>query len=66
MSLTILYRHPHRPHESAMTMIAEQAKAAAMVDQLEDRGFVVDKITARSRPSTTGARSAASASLVGS
>jgi hypothetical protein len=48
MSLAILYRHPGRPHEASITMIAKQARAAAMVDQLEKRGFVVDKITARS------------------
>ena len=48
MTLTILYRHPDRPGEGGMTMIAEQARAAAMVDELEKRGFVVDKITARS------------------
>ena len=30
-----------------MTMIAEQAKAAEAIDQLEKRGFVVEKITAR-------------------
>jgi len=55
MSLTILYRDPQRPFERGMTMIAGQAKAAAMVDQLEKRGFVVDKITfapsARTAPS---------------
>jgi hypothetical protein len=45
MSLTILYRDPHRPHEARMTMIADQDKAARMVDELEERGFVVDKIT---------------------
>jgi hypothetical protein len=33
-----------------MTMIADQAKAAAMVDQLEKRGFVVDKNTADQFP----------------
>jgi hypothetical protein len=31
-----------------MTMISAQEKVAAMVDQLEKRGFVIDKITARS------------------
>jgi|HubBroStandDraft_6_1064221.scaffolds.fasta_scaffold244290_3 hypothetical protein len=48
MSLTILYRHPDRPEEACMTMIAGQTDAAAVVDQLEKRGFVVEKITARS------------------
>jgi DNA-binding MarR family transcriptional regulator len=47
MTLTILYRHHDRPDELAMTMISTQAEVAAMVDQLEKRGFVVDKITAR-------------------
>jgi len=46
MALTILYRHPDRPCEAGMTMISAQARVAEMVDQLEKRGFVVDKITA--------------------
>ena len=41
MSLTILYRHPQRPDEAGMTLVADQAKAAAMQDQLERRGFRV-------------------------
>jgi hypothetical protein len=45
MSLTILYSDPHRPREIGMTMIVEQAKAAAMMDHLEQRGFLIDKIT---------------------
>ena len=64
LSLTIVYRHPDRPHVGGITMIAEQAKAAAMVDQLEDRGCVVDKITARSAPTMIGRRSAGPVSLV--
>jgi len=48
MTLTILYRHRDRPHESGMTMISGQEKVAAAVGRLEKRGFVVDKITARS------------------
>jgi hypothetical protein len=48
MTLTILYRNPDRPDAAGMTMIAAQAKAAAMVDRLERRGYVVEKITARS------------------
>jgi hypothetical protein len=47
MTLTILYRHRDRPDEAGMTMISAQERVAAMVDQLEKRGFVVDKITAR-------------------
>jgi predicted N-formylglutamate amidohydrolase len=45
VSLTIHYRNPERPDEAGIIMIADQAKAAAMIDQLEDRGFVVDKVT---------------------
>ena len=48
MTLSILYRHRDRPDEAGMTMIAAQENVAAMVDQLERRGFVVEKITARS------------------
>jgi hypothetical protein len=48
MALTILYRHPDRPYEAGMIMISAQAKVAEMVDHLEKRGFVVEKITARS------------------
>ena len=44
MSLTILYRHPRRPDEAGMTVVADQAKAAAVKDQLEDRGYLVVKI----------------------
>jgi hypothetical protein len=64
-SLAVLYRHPGRPHEAGITMIAKQARASAMVDQLETRGFVVDKIAARpprdrigsERPSASAAHS---------
>ena len=45
MSMMILYRDPRRPDEGGLTMITGQAKAATMVDQLEQLGFVVDKIT---------------------
>jgi hypothetical protein len=48
MSLTILYRHRDRPEEAGMTMISTQERAAEVVDQLERRGFVVEKITTRS------------------
>jgi len=44
VSLTILYRHPRRPDEAGMTVVADQAKAAAMRTQLERRGFQVIKI----------------------
>ena len=48
MTLTIQYRHRDQPEEAGMTMISAQGKVAAAVDKLEKRGFVVDKITARS------------------
>jgi hypothetical protein len=32
--LTILYRHPRRPDEAGMTVVADKAKAIAMKDQL--------------------------------
>ena len=48
MTLTILYRHRDRPEEAGMTMISAQEQVATTVDKLEKRGFVVDKITARS------------------
>lgn len=44
MSLTILYRHPRRPDEAGMTVVADQAKAIAMTDQLERRGYLVIQI----------------------
>jgi hypothetical protein len=45
MSLTILYHNPARPDDDGMTMISGQAEAAAVLDQLATRGFVIDKIT---------------------
>jgi len=44
VSLTILYRHPRRPDEAGMTVVADQAKAIAMKGQLEHRGYLVIKI----------------------
>jgi hypothetical protein len=44
VSLTILYRHPRRPDEAGMTVVPDQAKAAAAKDQLETRGYLVIKI----------------------
>jgi hypothetical protein len=47
VSLMILYRHPRRPDEAGMTVVADQATAAAMKDQLELRGFrVIEIVTA--------------------
>jgi hypothetical protein len=40
--------HRDRPDEADMIMISTQENVAAMVDQLEKRGYVVDKIAARS------------------
>jgi hypothetical protein len=45
MSVTIRYRDPKRPDGAGMTMISDRAKAEAMVDQLEKRGFLIEKIT---------------------
>jgi len=44
VSLTILYRHPRRPDEAGMSVVADQAKATAMKDQLEHRGYLIVKI----------------------
>jgi hypothetical protein len=44
VSLTILYRHPRRPDEAGMTVVADQAKAIAMKNQLEHRGYLVINI----------------------
>jgi hypothetical protein len=44
VSLTIRYRHPLRPDEAGMTVVADQAKASEMKDQLECRGFLVIEI----------------------
>jgi hypothetical protein len=46
VSLTILYRHPRRPDEAGVTVVADQAKATAMKGQLEQRGYLVIKILA--------------------
>jgi hypothetical protein len=45
MSLTIFYHNPKRPDDAGMIMIAGQAESGRVVDQLEKRGFIVDKIT---------------------
>jgi hypothetical protein len=50
MSLTILYSDPHHPREPGVTMIVAQARAAAMMDHLEHRGFLINKITVRCLP----------------
>jgi DNA-binding MarR family transcriptional regulator len=66
MTLTILYRHHDRSDEVAMTMISTQEEVAAMVKQLEKRGFVVDKITARFRCGRAGFPLGITRSLIGS
>jgi len=43
--MMILYHDPRRPDEGGMTMIAGQVEGEATIDRLEQRGFVVDKIT---------------------
>ena len=45
MSLTILYHNPARPDEACMTMVLGQETAGPTIDQLEDQGFLIDKIT---------------------
>jgi len=45
VSLVIHYRHPQRPEEGCMAMIADQAQAEAMLKRLERQGFLVEKIT---------------------
>ena len=50
MSLTIRYRHPQRPDEAGMAVVADQAKAEAMRGELEDRGFLVVEIVPASFP----------------
>jgi hypothetical protein len=44
VSLTILYRHPRRPDEAGITVVADKAKATAAKDQLEHRGYLVIEI----------------------
>jgi hypothetical protein len=54
--LTILYRHPQRPDEAGMTVVANQAKAIAVKDQLEHRGYLIIEIAtatfAKTMPAT--------------
>jgi hypothetical protein len=40
----ILYRHPHRPDEAGITVVADEARAVVMQDRLEKQGFMVTKI----------------------
>lgn len=54
MSVTILYHNPARPDEACMTMIMGQNKAESMIEHLEGRGFLIDKITLT--PSAKSAR----------
>jgi hypothetical protein len=42
--LTTFYQHPRRPDEAGMTVVTSHANAAAMKDQLENRGFLIIKI----------------------
>jgi hypothetical protein len=44
VSFTILYRHPRRPDEAGMTVVADQAKAAVATGELEHRGYLVLKV----------------------
>lgn len=45
MTLTIFYRHRDPPDAANMIMIAAQENVPAMVDELQKRGYVVDKIS---------------------
>jgi hypothetical protein len=51
VSVTILYRHPERPDEVGMTMIADQAQVEARVNRLEEQGFLIEKVTVAQSPS---------------
>jgi len=44
-NLTILYHYPGRPDEGCMILVSDQEKGTATIDELEKRGFVIDKIT---------------------
>jgi hypothetical protein len=52
----IRYRHPRRPDEAGMTIIADEAQAQAMIERLEQRGFQVEKLPV---PLATAARRSA-------
>jgi hypothetical protein len=41
----ILYHHPRQPDEGCMILVSDQEKGTATIDELEKRGFVIDKIT---------------------
>jgi hypothetical protein len=43
MGVTIFYRHPQRPDEAGMSRV-DEAYAAALKEQLVERGFQVVKI----------------------
>jgi hypothetical protein len=45
MSLRIRYRHPQRPDEAGLALVLDQAKAAEVKEQLENRGFVIIDVT---------------------
>jgi len=46
MGLTLLYQHPQQPDEdeAGLAVVADDASAAVMADDLGRRGFVVIKI----------------------
>jgi hypothetical protein len=44
MGVTILYRNPLRPDEAGLSVIPNDAYAAAVKDQLVKRGFQIVKI----------------------
>ena len=48
MSVTIHYRHPQRPDEAGVTVVSGRKEAAAIKDQLENRGYLVIEISTAS------------------
>ena len=44
MDWAVLYRHPRRRDEAGMTIVADEAGAAATKDRLEHRGYIVIEI----------------------
>jgi len=48
MGIMILYHDPRRPDDGGITMIAGQQTAVAAINRLEERGFVVDRVTVSS------------------
>jgi hypothetical protein len=45
MGIMILHHDPRPPDDGGITMIAGQPTAVAATNRLEERGFVVDRVT---------------------